>query len=90
MRFRILLTEGADADPEFLTARDQTLAPLVALLERGRAAGEISPTTSAAWLGLALAGLLMTAVRAAAAGLVDPADAGELVAASFLDGFGCG
>lgn len=90
MRFRILLTEGADADPEFLAARDQTLAPLVALLERGRAAGEISPTTSTAWLGLALAGLLMTAVRAAAAGLVDPADAGELVAAGFLDGFGRG
>jgi len=88
LRFRILLAEGADTDPEFLTARDRTLAPLAALLERGRAAGEVSPTASPAWLALSLAGLLLTAVRAAAAGLLDPADAGELVATSFLDGHG--
>ena len=88
MRFRILLTEGADADPEFLAARNRTLAPLWALLERGQATGEISSRASTPWVGLALAGLLMTTVRAAAAGLVDPGDAGELVAAAFLDGFG--
>ena len=88
MRFRILLTEGSDTDPEFLAARTRTLAPLWTLLERGQATGEISPTASTPWLGLVLAGLLMTTVRAAAAGLVDPGDAGELVAASFLDGFG--
>ncbi|HEY0951198.1 TetR/AcrR family transcriptional regulator [Nocardioides sp.] len=88
LRFRILLAEGADTDPEFLAARDRTLAPLAALLERGRATGEIAPTASTPWLGLTLAGLLMTTVRAAAAGLVDPTDAGELVAATFLDGFG--
>jgi len=88
MRFRILLTEGSDTDPEFLAARNRTLAPLLALLERGQATGEISPTASTPWLGLVLAGLLMTTVRAAAAGLVDPGDAGELVAAAFLDGFG--
>lgn len=88
MRFRILLTEGSDADPEFLAARNRTLAPLWALLERGQATGEISSRASTPWVGLALAGLLMTTVRAAAAGLVDPGDAGELVAAAFLDGFG--
>lgn len=88
LRFRILLAEGADTDPEFLAARDRTLAPLAALLERGRAAGEVAATPSTAWLAMALAGLLMTAVRAAAAGVVDPVDAGELVAAAFLDGFG--
>lgn len=88
MRFRILLTEGSDADPGFIAARTRTLAPLVALLERGQKAGEISPAASTPWLGLALAGLLMTTVRAAAMGLVDADDAGELVATTFLDGLG--
>lgn len=88
MRFRILLTEGSDTDPEFVAARNRTLAPLWTLLERGQSTGEISRSASTAWLGLVLAGLLMTTVRASAAGLVDPGDAGELVARSFLDGFG--
>jgi AcrR family transcriptional regulator len=90
MRFRILLTEGSDADPGFLAARNEALAPLWEVLARGVEAGEVTAPTSTAWLGMVLAGLLMSAVRAADAGLIDPTDAGDLVANSFLDGFGRG
>jgi hypothetical protein len=37
---------------------------------------------------MALASLLVTAVRAATAGLIDQDEAADLVATSFLDGFG--
>lgn len=88
MRFRILLTEGSDTDPDFLAARNQALAPLWALLARGVEKGELSQSANTAWLGLVLAGMLMTAVRAAGAGLIDPAEAGDLVADAFVSGFG--
>ena len=90
MRFRILLTEGADTDADFLAARTLALSPLWAVLDRGARAGELSRTPSTAWLGLVLAGLLVTAARAAATGLIEPAEAGDLVADTFLDGFGSG
>jgi AcrR family transcriptional regulator len=90
MRFRILLTEVSEADPDFLAARNEALAPLWGVLARGVEAGELAGTPSTAWLGMVLAGLLMTAVRAAGAGLIDPAEAGALVADSFIDGFGRG
>lgn len=88
MRFRILLTEGSDTDPGFLAARNEALEPLWEVLARGVESGELSATTSIAWLGMVLAGLLMSAVRAAGAGLIDPTEAGALVADSFIDGFG--
>jgi TetR/AcrR family transcriptional regulator, mexCD-oprJ operon repressor len=89
MRFRILLIEGAGTDPDFVAARSEALAPLWAVLARGVETGELSPTVDTAWLHLVLSGTLMTAARAAGAGLIDPADAGDLVADSFIDGFGC-
>jgi AcrR family transcriptional regulator len=88
MRFRILLTEGSDTDADFLAARNEALAPLWGVLARGVENGELSPTANTAWLGLVLAGMLMTAVRAAGAGLIDPAEAGDLVADAFVSGFG--
>ncbi len=88
VRFRILLTEGAEADPDFVAARNEALAPLWAHLARGVEVGELSGTVNGAWLGLVLAGLLMAAVRAAAAGLIDPTEAADLVADSFIHGFG--
>jgi AcrR family transcriptional regulator len=90
MRFRILLTEGSDTDPGFLAARNEALSPLWDVLARGVEAGELAATPSTAWLGMVLAGLLMSAVRAAGAGLIDPTEAGALVADSFIDGFGRG
>lgn len=88
MRFRILLTEGADSDEDFLAARNQALEPLFGVLVRGIENGELSRGANPAWLGLVLAGMLMSAVRAAGAGLIDPADAGDLVADAFVSGFG--
>lgn len=88
MRFRILLIEGADADPDFVAARQQALAPLWSVLAKGIEAGELTGTKTTAWHGMVLAGLLVTAVRAAEAGLIDTDEAGRLVADTFLDGFG--
>ncbi|WP_296607078.1 TetR/AcrR family transcriptional regulator [Nocardioides sp.] len=90
LRFRILLAGGASGDPAFLAAREQVLAPLWAVLDRGVEAGELPAAANPAWLRAVLAGLLMTAARAAGAGLVDPGEASELVASTFLEGFGRG
>jgi TetR/AcrR family transcriptional repressor of mexCD-oprJ operon len=87
MRFRILLTEGADADPDFLAARDQVLRPLWELLGRAVEAGDLDPRADPRWLGMVLAGLLTSAVRSAADGIITPADAGDLVCQALLDGF---
>lgn len=87
MRFRILLTDGSDTDADFLAARNQTLAPLWSVLARGVETGELPRTANIGWLGMVLAAVLMTAVRAADAGVIDPADAGALVADTFMDGF---
>lgn len=88
VRFRILIAEGAEADAEFLAARNQALSPLFAVLTRGVETGELSGAANPAWLAMVLAGLLMTAVQAAAAGLIDADGAGSLVADAFVDGFG--
>lgn len=87
MRFRILLTDGSDTDADFLAARNQTLAPLWSVLARGVETGELPRTANIGWLGMVLAAVLMTAVRAADAGVIDPGDAGALVADTFMDGF---
>jgi AcrR family transcriptional regulator len=88
MRFRILLAEGADADPDFVAARTEALQPLLDVVARGIADGELDPAVPPGWAAVVLAGLLMSAVRAAAAGIVGVADAAELVAVSFFDGLG--
>lgn len=88
MRFRVLLAEGADADPEFLAAREKVLRPLGAALERGVARGELTEDLDPVWAGMTLAGLLVTAVRAASAGVIAVDEAGERVATALFDGFG--
>lgn len=90
MRFRILLADGSDADAGFIAARNDALAPLWSVLARGVESGELPRTANIAWLGMVLAALLMTAVRAVDAGLIEEADAADLVADAFLDGFGSG
>lgn len=83
VRFRVLLADGADLDPEFVAARDRALAPLFALV--ARAVGE-DDDADPGWAGLVLANLLVTAVRAAGSGVIDPAEAGELVSRTLFDG----
>lgn len=88
MRFRILLVEGADTDPEFLEARNHTLSPLWRVLDRGVADGDLDPTAEPGWIAMTLAGLLVTAVRAASAGVIPAERAGEVVARTLFEGFG--
>jgi AcrR family transcriptional regulator len=88
LRFRILLAEGVDTDPDFLAARDRALAPLMRLVQRGVAAGDLRPGADPRWVGMVLAGLLTTAVRAAGAGVIDADQAGDLVSRGLFDGFG--
>ncbi len=88
VRFRILLVEGADADEEFVAARHEALAPLREVLSQGARAGEIRRGADPAWPALVLTGLLMAAVRAVGAGLVDAADAPDRVVDAFFEGFG--
>lgn len=87
VRFRILLAESVDEDPEFMAARGRTLLPLAELLQRAVASGELAQGTDVLWAGQVLAALLMTAVRAADSGVLDPAHAAEAVASTFCDGF---
>lgn len=100
MRFRVLLAEGADVDPEFVAARDRVLAPLVGLVARATApastpasapastAGDGGPPANPLWAGMVLANLLVTAARAADAGVIEEAEAAELVARTLFDGLG--
>lgn len=86
MRFRVLLAEGADVDPEFVAARDRALAPLLGLV--ARAGVEQGSAVSPAWTGMVLANLLVTAARAADAGVVAQEDAADLVVRTLFDGLG--
>lgn len=88
MRFRVLLAEGADLDPEFVAARDRVLAPLLGLVARAAAEPHKkgSPAGNPAWAGMVLVNLLVSAARAADAGLIEPAAAGELVSRTLFDG----
>lgn len=90
MRFRVLLAEGADVDPDFVAARDVALAPLIGLVARAAAErGAVDgPAGNPAWTGLVLANLLVTAARAADAGVVAPDDAADLVTRTLFDGIG--
>lgn len=88
MRFRILLAEGADSEPEFLAAREQVLQPLSALISRGIAEGDIRSRANPAWVTMVLAGLLVNAVRAADAGVIGVDEAPDLVCDTLFEGLG--
>lgn len=88
MRFRVLLAEGADTDPEFLEAQDRVLQPALGLIGRAVADGELDAEVSTAWIGMALSSPLATAVRAADAGVVDVEGAADLVCRTLFDGLG--
>lgn len=64
-RFWPLLMEGADRDAEFLRLRAEAFAPVVEIIERGQASGQIRRDISAQWALTALMALLAAAVRQA-------------------------
>lgn len=86
MRFRVLLAEGADVDPEFVAARDRVLAPLLGLV--GRVSAERGGSVNPAWAGMVITNLLVTAARAADAGVIAPEEAADLVARTLFEGLG--
>lgn len=88
MRFRVLLAEGVDSDPEFVAERDQVLQPVFGLIGRAVVDEEIDPKVDLAWVGMVLSGLLVTAVRAADSGVVDVEGAADLVCRTLFDGLG--
>ena len=82
-RFQFLLTGSADLPPDFLRRRGEALAPLLNVISRGRAAGEIRADLPAEWVTSALISLLTTAV-----GRPGPAaeESAELVVTTLLRG----
>lgn len=63
-RFRPLLVEGADLDPDFQARRAIVLDPLREVIRRGQADGEIRADLAPEWVVTALASLLAAGVRA--------------------------
>jgi AcrR family transcriptional regulator len=62
-RFRPLLVEGADLDPDFQARRAVVLDPLREVVRRGQAEGEIRADLTPEWVVTALASLLAAGVR---------------------------
>jgi TetR/AcrR family transcriptional repressor of mexCD-oprJ operon len=63
MRFRVILLRAPELNTRFLTQRAQILAPVVEVVKRGQAEGDIRADLSADWIVTALASLLIAAVR---------------------------
>lgn len=88
VRFRILLAEGVDSDPDFLDARDRVLRPISGLIARGVDNDELASDVNPAWAAMVLGSLLVTAVRAVDAGLLSVEDAPDVVADTLFTGLG--
>lgn len=63
-RFRPLLMEGADLDPDFQARRAIVLDPLREVVRRGQDEGEIRADVPPEWVVTALASMLAAGVRA--------------------------
>jgi AcrR family transcriptional regulator len=86
-RYRIAAELHA-SDP-VLRRRERLLAqPVVALVERGQAEGELRADIPAAWAPQALAGLLAAALRASREGLIARDQAAHCVLSTLIEGTG--
>jgi len=87
-RYRFLLVRDAKGpSEEELRAHEERLgAPVFALIERGQAAGEISPSLPPTWIVNLLGAVIVTAVQEIAARRLDPAQAPAIVTATLLHG----
>lgn len=88
MRFRVLLAEGADTDPDFLARRDEVLRPFQALVRKGVTRREFADEVTPAWIGTVLGSLLVATVRALDASLVSEDEAPELLCRTLFEGLG--
>jgi AcrR family transcriptional regulator len=86
-RYRIAAELHA-SDP-VLRRRERLLArPVVALVERGQAEGELRADIPAAWAPQALAGLLAAALRASREGIIARDQAAHCVLSTLIEGTG--
>jgi AcrR family transcriptional regulator len=86
VRFRALLAEGADQDPEFLSERAEVFAPLVETVRRGQEAGLIRSDVTSAWVVTAMASLLIAGVRTSPATASDGTSVADLVFGTLTEG----
>jgi len=86
MRFRIILIRASDHNARFLTQRDQVLAPLVEVIKRGQAEGDIRADLSPEWIVTAMASLLISAVRAAPQTKHSDAEVSDLIFRTLVGG----
>jgi len=86
MRFRIILMRAPDHNVRFLTQRDQVLAPLVEVVKRGQAEGDIRADLSPEWIVTAMASLLISAVRAAPTAKHSAAEVSDLIFRTLVGG----
>lgn len=86
MRFRIILMRAPDHNARFLTQRDQVLAPLVEVVKRGQAEGDIRADLSPEWIVTAMASLLISAVRAAPTAKHSAAEVSDLIFRTLVGG----
>lgn len=86
MRFRIILMRAPDHNARFLARRDQVLAPLVEVVKRGQAEGDIRADLSPEWIVTAMASLLISAVRATPQTQHSEAEVSDLIFRTLVDG----
>jgi TetR/AcrR family transcriptional repressor of mexCD-oprJ operon len=78
---------GHTTDPQTLAHRRRVLGdPLRALIERGRAAGEFSPTLSTEWCIRSFGALVLAGARAVATGVLTHDEAPDVVFRSLHEG----
>ena len=86
VRFRAILLNGADLDPAFLHERGRVLAPLYDAVRRGQEAGAIRSDVPAQWVVVAMASMLIAAVRTVPAGTTGDGTVADLVYGTLMQG----
>jgi len=90
MRFRIILLRAPDHNARFITQRDQVLAPLIDVIKRGQAEGDIRTDLSPEWIVTSMASLLISAVRAAPPAKHSDAEVSDLIYRTLVGGIAAG
>lgn len=86
MCFRIILIRAPEHNAPFRTRREQILSPIIEVVRRGQAEGDIRTDLSPEWILTALKSLLMAAVRDAPATKQSDMDVAELIFRTLIDG----
>jgi AcrR family transcriptional regulator len=87
-RFRPLLVEGADLDPQFRERRAAVLAPLHGVVRRGQEEGSLERDVPPEWVVAALTSMLAAGVRTIPAARAHAGQVAELVHRTLVRGIG--